>query len=83
MSRRNKSIPTVRIRNVQSTTHGKNGIGRLTFHRFCSEAEWITTYQDGETNRKYTITVKENSLDSYSTNVPEVVDSSVGTLRLF
>ncbi|WP_186380490.1 ATP-binding protein [Brevibacillus brevis] len=71
--------PAVRLRNAQSATHGKNGIGRLTFHRFCSEAEWITTYQDGAINRKYKISVKEDSLDSYGIDEPETVESEAGT----
>ncbi|WP_340701389.1 ATP-binding protein [Brevibacillus borstelensis] len=72
--------PNTQHRNIQSATHGKNGIGRLTFHRFCTEAEWITTYRDGSINRKYSIRVKENSLDIYEHDEPEVVDTGTGTL---
>ncbi|UHA73068.1 ATP-binding protein [Paenibacillus sp. 481] len=75
-----KSIdPTLRIRKMLSTTHGKNGIGRLTFHRFCSEAEWITVFEDESVNKKYSIHIKGNSLDTYSITDPDIVEEDCGT----
>ncbi|MBD8836855.1 ATP-binding protein [Paenibacillus sp. CFBP 13594] len=75
-----KSIdPNLRLRNMLSATHGKNGIGRLTFHRFCSEAEWITVYKDESVKRKYSIHIKENSLDTYNVTNPNIVEENIGT----
>jgi hypothetical protein len=75
-----KSIdPNLRLRNTLSATHGKNGIGRLTFHRFCSEAEWITVYKDESVKRKYSIHIKENSLDTYNVTNPNIVEENIGT----
>ncbi|ETT47941.1 hypothetical protein C162_16765 [Paenibacillus sp. FSL R7-269] len=74
--------PLMRERNIRSATHGKNGIGRLTFHRFCSEAQWITTYLDGEEIKRYVITVNENSLDTYETSIPELASAGTGTCVL-
>ncbi|WP_028550717.1 ATP-binding protein [Paenibacillus sp. UNC451MF] len=56
--------PGKRVR-VTSAMHGKNGIGRLTFHRFASDALWRTTYEDGASYMTYTIHVRSDRMDSY------------------
>jgi len=58
--------PGKRVR-VTSAMHGKNGIGRLTFHRFASDAWWRTTYEDedGTCCKTYTIHVRSDRMDSY------------------
>lgn len=57
--------PNNRVR-MSSAMHGKNGIGRLTFHSFCSQATWNTTYKAGPVNQTYSIHIASESLDSYT-----------------
>ncbi|GMX67463.1 ATP-binding protein [Paenibacillus elgii] len=75
--------PLNRIRNIQSAVHGKNGIGRLTFHRFCSEAEWVTTYKEDSGNQCYSITIKSDSLDTYSMTEAVASEREQGTQVTF
>ena len=46
-------------------THGKNGLGRLTFHRFCQSAIWQTTFSKDEKAHQYSIEVNHDKLDHY------------------
>lgn len=62
-----------------SVTHGKNGIGRLTFHRFCSYAEWKTTYKNELLYESYTITVEGDKLDSYNVSDTQFTEELTGT----
>lgn len=48
----------------RSETHGKDGIGRLTFFTFANFAKWTTVYTK-DRNYKYDIEVSANSLDDY------------------
>jgi len=47
-------------------THGKNGVGRLTFFTFAEEAVWETVYKANEVTYKYGIKIESKSLDNYS-----------------
>ncbi len=62
------------IQRNTSMTHGKNGVGRLTFFNFAAEASWSTTYkgeeQGIESNFTYTININSNSLNAYSNTPP-------------
>lgn len=67
-----------------SETHGKNGIGRLTFFTFANFAKWTTVYNKYR-NFKYNIEISSNSLDIYS-NVEEYpieTNDSTGTTVVF
>lgn len=75
--------PSNRIRNSQSAVHGKNGIGRLTFHRFCNEAEWVTKYTSNSGNQQYSIIIKTDSLDTYSMTEVVPTDEEPGTRVTF
>lgn len=51
--------------NNRSETHGKNGIGRLTFFTFANSAKWTTVYTKDK-NFKYNIEISSNYLEMYS-----------------
>jgi hypothetical protein len=65
-----------------STTHGKNGYGRLTFFCFASDAKWDTVYKDEIANKnyKYSIKINENSLNSYIDSVVVETKNDSGTI---
>jgi hypothetical protein len=71
--------PSKRLRMI-SAVHGKNGIGRLTFHRFCLESEWITTYQDEFQLATYSIDIKAGTLDSYNISDLSYSQKETGTI---
>jgi hypothetical protein len=71
--------PSNRIRKIHSATHGKNGIGRLTFHRFCTEAEWVTTYNTDHDRHQYSIIIKSDSLDTYTMTDLRSTEEEQGT----
>ncbi|WP_167357209.1 ATP-binding protein [Paenibacillus pectinilyticus] len=79
-----KSVdPDKRVRTT-SAMHGKNGIGRLTFHHFASEAIWQTTYEDGLLLKNtYDIHIHARSLDKYQVTKPTLTDRDRGTLVTF
>jgi len=56
--------------NSSSLLHGKNGLGRLTFYHFATNAIWTTTYKKGNTYREYSINVNSDTLDDYNETVP-------------
>ncbi len=62
-----------------SKVHGKNGLGRLTFFCFASNAKWETVYSNGKENKKYIIEINSNELESYSTQSEEKTDENIGT----
>ncbi|GBF72175.1 hypothetical protein PA598K_00412 [Paenibacillus sp. 598K] len=66
-----------------STMHGKNGIGRLTFHSFASQATWKTTYSDGLTHMNYTIRIASDTLDTYEATEPTATEAQTGTEVIF
>jgi hypothetical protein len=49
-----------------SRTHGKNGIGRLTFFTFAKTATWTTRFSDKETIFEYDIEITSQDLKSYT-----------------
>jgi hypothetical protein len=48
-----------------SDNHGKNGVGRLTFFTFATDAIWETVYKNEKGQQHYTISVNSNKLDQY------------------
>lgn len=74
--------PDSRIR-MTSTMHGKNGIGRLTFHSFASQAVWHTIYKEGQENKAYSIHIDADTLDMYSQTEPEPTAEKPGTKVVF
>ena len=63
--------------------HGKNGIGRLTFHHFASDAIWKTTYLDGLLKNTYTIHIHSKHLDTYEVTNNILTDEEAGTIVTF
>lgn len=51
--------------NNQSTIHGKNGVGRLTFFTFSNFARWCTVYDKDGTNYEYEIEIDANKLNIF------------------
>lgn len=70
-------------RRTNSNIRGKNGIGRLTFFRFASDAIWETVYE--RENRRYTyqVVIKASSLDDYAENEELEVEEPIGTVVSF
>src|ERR1700744_1168626 len=62
---------------------GKNGYGRLTFHKFADRARWDTCYHDGKSAQAYSITVRSTSLDDYKATRPQPVKRRTGTTVSF
>lgn len=78
-----KAIEIYHPRN-QSACHGKNGVGRLTFHTFAKTAAWNTTYRDGQLYRSYRITIRDDSLNSFDPGLPGRVEATnTGTIVHF
>ncbi|WLD93354.1 ATP-binding protein [Alkalihalobacillus sp. AL-G] len=66
-----------------SAVHGKNGIGRLTFFQFASAATWETIFSADSSNQSYSISVKDESLNTYiATDTVETKDWT-GTTVIF
>ncbi|MBP1966496.1 ATP-binding protein [Paenibacillus aceris] len=78
-----KQIDPDRRSRTTSAMHGKNGIGRLTFHRFASDATWKTTYVDGLLKNSYTIRILSNELDAYAVTKTKLTDEEPGTTVTF
>jgi DNA topoisomerase VI subunit B len=70
---------------VQHTlVHGKNGLGRLTFHHFAQTAIWKTCYKTGNKFFEYTITADEGNIDQYDPSEEnECVNHKTGTIVNF
>lgn len=49
-----------------SLTHGKNGIGRLTFFSFASKATWSTKYKKDNEIFEYEIEITSNNPEKYT-----------------
>lgn len=66
-----------------STYHGKNGVGRLTFFKFSDNAMWETIYNDvNGKNKKYTIFISEQDLTKYtSSKVVETTEMCGTTVK--
>ena len=78
-----KQIDPEKRTRTTSAMHGKNGIGRLTFHRFASDAKWKTTYVDGLLKNTYTIQIGANQLDAYEVSRIKLTDGEPGTSVTF
>jgi len=59
-----------------STVHGKNGVGRLTFFKFATEAIWRTVYEEKKKKYEYFINIRFDSINTY-----ESPDSSVREVK--
>jgi hypothetical protein len=68
---------------TSSVMHGKNGIGRLTFHHFASDATWKTTFLEGDVKNTYSIQINSNHLDTYEVTEPILTDEEAGTIVTF
>jgi hypothetical protein len=68
-----------------SSFHGKNGVGRLTFFTFAQKAIWSTVFTNGENKYKYSIEISHDNLDGYIASVPEEIEinAEVGTIVNF
>ncbi|WP_218080480.1 ATP-binding protein [Anthocerotibacter panamensis] len=77
-----KEIDPSQIR-VSSATHGKNGVGRLTFFTFAESATWKTVYKGKDGFYEQTIQVHGNSLHNFSPSEPQLTDKSAGTTVIF
>ncbi|WP_171683940.1 ATP-binding protein [Paenibacillus planticolens] len=78
-----KQIDPDRRSRTTSAMHGKNGIGRLTFHRFASDAIWRTTYVEGLLKNTYTIEIDSKHLDAYEVSRIKLTDGEPGTTVTF
>lgn len=79
-----KIINPAEKRNI-STIHGKNGVGRLTFYHFATDATWETIYQDQVSKKryKYTISINNDSLDNFNDGEIFETDEPTGTKVTF
>lgn len=67
-----------------STYHGKNGVGRLTFFKFSNNATWETVYNDNDgKNKKYSIFISEQDLTKYTASTIAETTESHGTTVKF
>lgn len=69
-----------------SLTHGKNGVGRLTFFTFANKATWQTVYKNESGYFEYQNSIEKNALEKYSGIDSPLVKSSLeetGTTVLF
>ena len=62
---------------------GKNGYGRLTFHKFAGRADWETCYLEGRRPLGYAITIQASALDDYKATKPQPVRKEPGTSVIF
>lgn len=75
-----------REQNIQQglLTHGKNGLGRLTFYHFCQAAKWTTRFSEEDKIYQYDITINRNNLDNYEySKVIESNQKETGTIVTF
>lgn len=54
----------------RSLPHGSRGVGRFSFAAFSSKASWTSVVGD----RKYSLSIKSETLDEYSLDVSDVID---------
>lgn len=78
-----KQVDPEKRARTTSAMHGKNGIGRLTFHHFASDATWKTTYVDGLLKNTYTIRIHSKNLDTYEVTKNILTDEDSGTTVTF
>ena len=63
-----------------ATIKGKKGVGRYSFYNTCYLAKWETVYQDGETRKKYTITIEAQNLIKFDVSEEVETTESTGTV---
>ena len=66
-----------------SATHGKNGVGRLTFFTFANIANWQTVYCHNGQNYSYGIGINAATLSNYWPGNETAVDAPTGTTVCF
>jgi hypothetical protein len=69
-----------------SAIHGKNGVGRLTFFTFASNANWETIFCKNGKFYRYNVGIKKESLQSYTQSKSELAISEnkdTGTVVTF
>lgn len=66
-----------------STSHGKNGVGRLTFFSFANLATWSTVYQTNNKRFKYSIDINASTLENYLPGIETETDEDTGTVVTF
>jgi hypothetical protein len=69
-----------------SAVHGKNGVGRLTFFKFATEAIWHTVYEEKKKKYEYFINMKFDSINRYEspdTAVREVKKKTGTTVTFY
>ena len=64
-------------------TKGKNGYGRLTFHKFAGFATWQTIYERNNNNYYYEIKINNDNLNDYTPTQPASTSKSIGTIAIF
>jgi len=71
------------VQRETSAVHGKNGVGRLTFFKFASQANWETVYQLEGKRYKYEIEVFLDELETYHTSELSETTEETGTTVTF
>lgn len=66
-----------------STSHGKNGIGRLTFFAFADSATWFTIYKKDKQRYEYSIDINTSSLEKYLPSDEVLTTKDLGTSVVF
>jgi len=74
-----KIVHRQRTKRISSETHGKDGIGRLTFFVFAQDAEWVTVYERDGKKYRYTIKISSADLVCYPSENPTEVDAATPT----
>ena len=66
-----------------SATHGKNGIGRLTFFTFANFATWQTVYEQDSKRYAYALSISATALDDYDHSEESLTTENTGTIVKF
>jgi len=66
-----------------SKVHGVNGIGRLTFFKFASQAVWHTVYEEMNDKYEYIITISADTLNKYYPSDQKSTSDPTGTKVVF
>jgi len=66
-----------------SASHGKNGVGRLTFFAFANFATWKTIYQVDDKRFNYDIEINASSLENYLPGNEVETSEDTGTVVTF
>ena len=66
-----------------SATHGKNGVGRLTFFTFSNFATWHTIYKKGNEKYAYNLSISATTLDDYDPSEESLTSNNTGTTVMF